>query len=463
MALSSPPAALRDQAIAIWRAGVDAVAADRLVVTSVAPKGDGLVICGEPVPLSPSSQIVVVGGGKAGAGMAAGLMRALEGSPAADRVIGWINVPADTVRPCPRIHLHAARPAGVNEPTDAGVAGAARILDLAGSLREHDLCIVLLSGGGSALLPAPVSDITLEDKQQVTRVLMASPASIEEINAVRQQLSRIKGGGLARAAGAARIYTLIISDVIGDPLDVIASGPTVEAGATPADALRILRRYAGAAAPPRVIAYLEARARAPGARGPIRAVVRNLVIGNNAMALRAAATHASAGGFEVRSLGSENRGEARDVGRELAARCLTVHEEVGDRRAPVCMLSGGEPVVHLVETSQPRRGGRNQEVALAAIERLWDEPLEALAVLSGGTDGEDGPTDAAGAVADAVVIRAARALGLVPREFLAVNNAYPFFEQTGGLLRTGPTGTNVMDLRVALIDPRRTSNRARGA
>ena len=177
----------------------------------------------------------------------------------------------------------------------------------------------------------------------------------------------------------------------------------------------------------------------------------NHVIGNNATALEAAASKARELGFAVQSLGSNNAGEAQAVGRELADLCRRIRDGQSDVTPPVCVLSGGEPVVKLVPTEQPSKCGRNQEVALAALQHLWSDGLDRIAILSGGTDGEDGPTNAAGAVVDESLRQAARAKGLDPAEFLAVNNSYPFFEQTSGLLLTGPTHTNVMDLRVAVV------------
>jgi glycerate-2-kinase len=449
----SNAARLRRDAESIWRAGVAAVDSKRLVADVVRNTGSELVICRHSISLSGLNRLVVVGAGKAGAGMAAGFEQAAGAELVRDRIGGWVNVPADCVGSLQSINLHAARPAGVNEPTEAGAHGAKQILELVAGLGENDVCVVLLSGGGSALLPAPVSAITLGDKQQVTRTLMHAGATIDELNCVRKQLSLVKGGGLARATQAGLVITLIISDVIGDPLDVIASGPTVADSSTAADALAILRKYASGPqnVSPAVTEYLTHKAKESPQVEPIPSTVHHHVIGNNATAMVAASARAVELGYAVRSLGSENEGEARIVGRELAEMCLAVRDEASPPAVPACLLSGGEPVVHLADSNEPRRGGRNQEVAVAAIERLWDEGFSRMLLLSGGTDGEDGPTDAAGGIADADVLSAARSSGLRPAEFLAINNTYPFLTQTGGLFKTGPTHTNVMDLRVALI------------
>jgi hydroxypyruvate reductase len=346
----------------------------------------------------------------------------------------------------------------VNEPTAEGVAGSRKILEIVSNLTADDLCLVVISGGGSALLPAPAAGLRLDDKQAVTRFLMQSGATIGELNTVRKHLSQIKGGKLAEACRAGHVFTLIISDVVGDPLDVIASGPTVADRSTASMALEVLRRFDARPpdVPQAVFDVLERAAEAIGDSHcvpPIvdNQVIENHVIGNNSVALAAAAARADELGFCVQSLGSANQGEASSVGRDLAEQCLLLRYERPAGSRPICRLSGGEPVVHLTKTDLPRKGGRNQQLVLAALDRLWDTGLSGTAVLSGGTDGEDGPTDAAGACIDEHVLAKARELRLDPKTFLAINDAYHFFERAGGLIKTGPTHTNVMDLRVALI------------
>ncbi len=433
-------------AIAIWRAGVAAVDSQRLVQTALNRRGNSLAIGEEALVLDNVRRILVVGAGKAGAGMAAGVETALGQDLVDSKVDGWVNVPADCVRPLRRITLHPARPAGLNEPTEDGVLGTEQILQRVAQLGPDDVCLVLISGGGSALLPAPISGISLADKLRVTRKLAQAGATIQELNAVRTRFSRIKGGGLLRAIPAGRVFVLMISDVIGDPLDVIASGPTVPFAGT-LDPLRVLRQYCPHRSdlPESVWQALER----PIAQDQLpRVAARHRVIGNNQTALNAAAAHAANLGYTVRILGTNQAGIAREVGVQFAEQCL---QELPGGSGPSCLLSGGEPVVRLVPTELPRRGGRNQELVLAAGIRLWDEDLSRLAILSGGTDGEDGPTDAAGAWFDSDVRRRALDAGLNPRSFLEINNTYPFFAQTGGLLLTGPTHTNVMDVRVGVI------------
>jgi hydroxypyruvate reductase len=450
---------LRESAEAIWRAGVSAVDSTKLVKQILHCSAQTLTVFDHQFRLDELDRIIVVGAGKAGAGMAAGVEAALGDNLVDAKVTGWINVPADCVRPLRQIHLHPARPAGINEPTAEGVQGSERILDLVESMTDRDLCLVLISGGGSALLPAPSEGISLADKLLVTRHLMHSGATIEELNTVRKRISRIKGGGLLRAAPAGKMISLIISDVSGDPLDIIASGPTVCDSGTAREALNVLDRLIGRdhpekAIPKSVWKLLERKVRHGDEYLTPRITCRNIIIGNNLTAVRAAAQQATSLGFEVTNLGSDRQGIAREVGVELAELCLTMRDQEQPRS--LCFLAGGEPVVKLAASKLPRRGGRNQEVALAAAARMEDENLERIIVLSGGTDGEDGPTDAAGAFIDADVQQRMKSLNLHPQAFLDINDSYTFFSQVDGLLKTGPTHTNVMDLQVAIVTGKST-------
>ncbi len=456
---------LRDDARAIWQAGVQAVHSDRLVQHAVQVRGDQLVVGEERLPLSEIGRIVVVGCGKAGAGMAAGLEAALGEQVMDDkRLTGWINVPDDCVggpgdrmafRPTARIHLHGARPPGVNEPTPQGAAGAERILELVQSLAPHDLCLCLISGGGSALLPAPAEGVTLDDKLAVTRHLSAAGANIQQLNTVRKQLSRIKGGGLARACAAGRLIALVISDVLGDPLETIASGPTVPDSSTPQQALEILEQYGArqAGVSDRVFRYLhQAVGRSETPAGQTRCDVTNLVIGNIATAVAAAGQEAQRRGYTTRTVALQQlEGAAEQVGRQLAAKAIQMRSGGGRR----CLVHGGEPTVKLVDSSRRGLGGRSQQLVLAAVEYLADQcgdSARGLALLSGGTDGEDGPTDAAGAVLDEAVLAGAAAQQLAASDYLARNDAYHYFQPLGALIQTGPTHTNVCDLRVVLTE-----------
>jgi hydroxypyruvate reductase len=435
----------------IWRASVEAVDSRRLVLDAVHVSDGRLHIGGESFDLARIRRIIVVGAGKAGAGMAEGLEAALGPELLREKqVTGWLNVPADCVRKLAGIHLHAAREPGQNEPTEAGAAGAPEILRLVGEATPDDLCIALVSGGGSALLPAPAAGITLADKLAVTRHLSAAGADIRQLNTVRKQLSAIKGGGLRRACHAGHLVTLIISDVLGDPLDIIASGPTIDDPATPADALAVLEQFHAAEAgiAPAVFEFLRTR-RTQGPK-PDGCPTTNLIIGNNATAVDAAAREAQRLGYRTRVLPTEtHEGFAEEVGRRLAAMTVDIQRPCSGID---CLVSGGEPVVQLVAAATRGAGGRNQQLVLAAAEVLAREASGRFALVSGGTDGEDGPTDAAGAIVDRAILDEAARRGLAIADYLARNDAYHFFEPLKALIKTGPTHTNVCDVRVVVVD-----------
>lgn len=436
---------------------------ERLLPEIVQVDGLMLTIADEVIDLDSVGRIEVVGAGKAGAAMAAALEDALgDELLAAKDVQGWINVPADCVRPLKRIHLHAGRPAGVNMPTAEGVQGSEEILRRVESLAANDLCLCLISGGGSALLPAPVAEITLADKLAVTQHLHSAGANIEELNTVRKALSRIKGGGLAQACRAGRLIALIISDIVGDPLDMIASGPTVECVTPPTEALAILDRYDAREAniSSAVFAYLQSGNATPAVADEKakRSVcdVTNVIIANNAVALDAAGLKAVDLGYaHVAHGAAEHEGEASEVGQHLAAMAIKMARHDG----PDCLVTGGEPIVTLVDEAERGLGGRNMQLALSAGQHLLTHAestgdasiANEICVLSGGTDGEDGPTDAAGAFIDGEMLAQARAQGLDVANLLRRNDAYHFFQPLDGLLMTGPTNTNVGDLRVAVV------------
>lgn len=446
---------LTERALQIWNSGVRAVDSQKLVHDAIQVTDTELTVCGHSFPLKGTENLVVVGAGKAGGGMAAGVEAALAESPLAERLQGWVNVPADCVRPLSKIRLYPARPASLNEPTAEGVYGSRQILKMVSELQPEDLCLVLISGGGSALLPAPLPPVTLEDKQALTRRLMSSGATIQELNCVRKQISQVKGGRLAQAATCGNVITLIISDVVGDPLDMIASGPTVEDTSTPEEAIEILQRLIPNTddVPQSVWSVLQEKQSSPtGVTAQHFPNVINQIIGSNTTAMRAAQKKALELGFKIHSLGSGNEGIASSTGVELAQLCLSIRNGQGPVSRPACILSGGEPVVNLSNTERPGKGGRNQEVVLAALKQLWNEDLAGICLLSGGTDGEDGPTDAAGGILDEEILKRAHDLEINPGEFLKSHNAYHCLLEIGGLLKTGATQTNVMDLRVALIE-----------
>jgi len=435
---------LRSDAQRIWLAGVDAVRSDRLVADAVRVRGDELWFGTSSFALGDIGRIAVVGAGKAGAGMTAALEEALgDELLAAKEVRGWVNVPADCIRPTRRVHLHAARPPRVNEPTEQGVEGTRHILEIVADLGPDDLCVVLISGGGSALLPAPAVGVSLEDKLAITRLLSQAGADIVQLNTVRKHLSAVKGGGLARACTAGRLVALVISDVPGDPLDLIASGPTADDHSSAGDAADVLCLFGLDRTFRHVLDRLLATRPRPIPFPSDR--VTNLVVGNLERAVAVARDEAISLGYATSTeIATSPEGAAEQVGRRLAGLALSMRDEGGRR----CLVSGGEPTVEVAVDHG--LGGRNQQLVLAGLPYLGDGCD--LALLSGGTDGEDGPTDAAGAVVESAVIDAMRRRGLDPREHLLRNDAYPFFDELDALIRTGPTHTNVCDLRVVLTD-----------
>ncbi len=429
----------REHALAIWNAAVDVVRPAPLVRAALEAER----------AIYTSPRVLVVGAGKAGPGMAQGLEEAL--ADRLDRVEGLLNVPAGMTAPLKRIRLHAARPQGVNEPTAEGVAGAEEMLRLLQSAGPDDVAVCLISGGGSALLPAPVEGVSLADKLAVTKLLHRCGATIDEMNCVRKHLSRVKGGRLAEAFRGKRLVSLIVSDVVGDPLDVIASGPTAPDPTTFADALQVLRKYElSRSAPSAVLRYLEAGSNggSPETLKTIPESVENRVIGSNRVALDAAKRKAEELGYRVLDLGSFVEGETRHVATAVAGVVRSIKRDGAPLNAPACVLLGGETTVTL--GANAGKGGRNLEFVAAVVAKLGAE-LEGVTALSGGTDGEDGPTDAAGAVADSATLAALAEQKITADDFVQRHDAYHLFDRVGGLIRSGLTGTNVMDVRVILV------------
>ncbi len=438
-------AELRKAAERIFDAAVRAVDPAEAIRRHMRREGSRLSIGPDSVDLDKVRQVVVVGLGKAGASMAGATEEIL-----GDRISrGLVVTKYGHVQPTKTIRLHEA---GHPVPDDAGIAGAQAILDHVKGLTADDLVLVLISGGGSALTPAPVGGITLAEKQALTKSLLACGADIREMNTLRKHISRIKGGQLARAAAPARVFTLILSDIVGDPLDAIASGPTVPDPRTYADALGILDKYRiRGEIPASIRTYLEAgaagqQAETPKPDDPLFGRVKSVMVASNIQALEAAEGEARRLGLTPLILSSFIEGETREVARMHAALAMEVRASRRPIAAPACIITGGETTVTLKGKG---KGGRNQEFALAA--GLDIAGMRDVVIFSAGTDGTDGPTDAAGAVVDGSTVERAKSLGLNPRAALDGNDAYPFFEKLGDLVITGPTRTNVMDVRLVLI------------
>lgn len=459
-------------ALAIWKAGVDAVRADHVVADQIRIEGNTLLVADNEYRLHPRGKLVVIGAGKASAAMAAGFSKVITRSTSQNDLVGWINVPQlpdSRHLPIPgidsRIHVCLARPWGMNEPTVEAVQGTNQILSLLKLARPIDTVVCLISGGGSALLCSPVDGVTLDEKIGVTRFLSRSGAKIEELNAVRRSISKVKAGGLVNHCNAVQIVSLIISDVLGDPIETIASGPTCVS--SPVDfelALETLHRFdpKRQLVPKSIFRSIEESARGQKNKsGLVRSLlptpkrtVDNIVLANNATAVDAAGTEAVERGYAYWMESSRlSEGDAELLGRKLARQCVQLQNNPQIQ----CLITGGEPTVHLPKENCGR-GGRNQQLVLAALDELRrlqidSSILKRIVLLSAGTDGEDGPTDAAGAWIDAGVIDKANSLQLCTEDFLKRCDAYTFFDYTQSLIKTGLTNTNVCDLRVALFAP----------
>ena len=469
---------LRNDLAVVRDAAIAAVQPERLVTDGLAMVAGELLIDGRSLDLPLTvgrGRIAIVGGGKAAASMAAGLVEVLAaGGVAAGRITGLVSVPEGSGRRLNGVEVRETRAPAENLPTPAAVAATREMLALVAATGTDDLAIALVSGGGSALLAAPRKGVLLEDKIAVTRFLSAAGADITELNLVRQSASDVKGGGLARACSAGRLLVLVLSDVIGDPLEFIASGPCVPAAATAAAALAVLERFGATGAAPRLTAMLRAEtANADACQAsmggpamgswktgswttPSGCRVDHLLLGTNATAVEAAARAAEAIGYTVtiRPAVSGTSETADEVGRRLAqeGRALVAAAAAEGRSRAV--VEGGEAIVRL--PADHGRGGRNQQTvaaALAAVLGAGGAWPPGLLVASLGTDGEDGPTAAAGGLADAASAARITDLGLDVAAAVARCDAEPLLEAAGGLIVTGPTSTNVADVRIVLARP----------
>ena len=432
----------------IYEVALEAVDPEKAVRHSLRRKNGSLLLGKAQYSLSDFQNVFLVGTGKAGVPMA----RAVEDILGDDLQEGLIVVK----------HGHGGAlgktrvlESGHPEPDEDGRQAAESLLDfLHNHVGEEDLLLVLLSGGGSALLPAPVTEVSFEAKQATTATLLRSGATIHEINAIRKHLSRVKGGRLVEHAGGAHILSLMLSDVVGDNLTSIASGPTVPDPTSFDDCLQILAKYKiEESIPPEVFSYLRS-----GANGEVRETpkpgdsrfekVLNAIVASNIVALRAAAEKARSLGFSPLILSSSIAGDTTDVALLHTAIAQEVLQSGLPLSRPCCIISGGETTV---KVSGDGKGGRSQEFALCCAAEIADWEPESILFTCVGSDGTDGPTDAAGAWASPETAVRAKELGLSIKDFLARNDSYHFFQKLGDLIITGPTQTNVMDLRFILI------------
>jgi glycerate 2-kinase len=433
----------RDIALECLEQAVNAAEPKRLIKAKMRIKNDQLLVEGCTFDLGKFKHVYVIGGGKAGGKMA----QAVEEIMGKHVTAGVVNIPYGTSQKTNVIELNeASHPV----PDETGVAGTFRIMALAEQAEEDDLVICLISGGGSSLMSLPREGISLKDKQVLTNALLKSGAAITEINTVRKHLSAFKGGWLAKKTYPATLLNLVLSDVMGDPLDSIASGPTVPDSSTFSHARKILEKYDLWLKVPVSIRKILSE----GSRGLLEETpkpndlvfekVRNFVIGNNRTASLAAVDFLGSKGLNTLLLADMLAGEAKEVGKALA-KLASEGFVCTDTSGSLGVVAGGETTVTVRGKGV---GGRNQELALSAALNLKES--EECVIASFSTDGVDGPTDAAGAIIDGSTLKRARQLGLDPEKYIANNDSYSFFSKLGDLIYTGATGTNVNDVSVII-------------
>lgn len=438
-------ATLRKNAETIYRRAIEAVNPITAINSHVKRRGQQLICDGKIFNLEQFRHIYLVGAGKAGAAMAAAMEELLGDQMTA----GLVVVKYGHLAPVKKTKIIEA---GHPLPDQKGVEGANELGSLLKQTTAEDLVICLISGGGSALLPLPAAGLTLDEKQNTTQALLACGADITEINAIRKHLSQLKGGQLARLIAPATTISLILSDVIGDPLDSIASGPTVGDPTTFDQCLNIIEKYnLSTTLPATVINHLQqgaagAISETPKPEDSLFSRVSNYIIASNRQAVEAAAEMARGLGYQPLILSTFIEGETREIARMHSAIAKEIHHSGNPLTPPSCIITGGETTVSITGNGL---GGRNQEFVLAAA--LDIDGLPNTVIVSIGTDGTDGPTDAAGAIADGQTVKRAFNLGLNPRKYLDNNDAYNFFSPLGDLLITGPTNTNVMDIHLILM------------
>lgn len=434
----------RNKAIEIFLAGVESVKPDNLIRRYVSIKDNILQIEELSFDLSKLKNIYIVGAGKASASMARAIENILDARITGGHIVTKYN------------HSEPLRFIGTTEaghpvPDENGIKGTDQILSIVNKAGKDDLVICLISGGGSALLADVPEGCTLDDLKKLSSILLRTGANINEMNCIRKHLSRVKGGHLAKAASPARVVSLILSDVIGDPLDVIASGPTAPDPTTFADAIAIIKKYKIEDEIPQKIysvlqdGFNDKLQETLKASDTVLSRTKNLIIGTNLLSLKTAREKAQSMGYECQVITNKLQGDISDVSDYIVENIHAAGKEKANQK--ICLLFAGEPTVKVTGNGL---GGRNQHLALIIAKNLKNS--SGVTFLSGGTDGSDGPTDAAGAVVDSSTFFTASDLHLDIEQYINDNDSYNFFRQEGGLIITGPTQTNVMDLMVALIN-----------
>jgi glycerate 2-kinase len=434
----------REDAIEIFLAGLESVKPCNLISRYVSVEKNILRIEKSVFDLSAIKNVYIIGVGKASAAMAQTIEQILGSRITEGHIITKYghSVPLKIIE---------TTEAGHPIPDDNGINGTRKILSIVTKADKDDLVICLISGGGSALMADVPERCTLEDLQKVSSILLKAGANITEMNCIRKHLSAVKGGQLSRASAPARVVSLILSDVVGDPLDVIASGPTAPDPSTFADAISIIRKYnIMGEIPEQILRILQdgfenKRIETLKESDKILQLTSNLIIGTNKLALNTAKEKAESLGYESQIVTDKLDADVSEVASYITELAKQVKNQKISKKT--CLLFAGEPTVKVKGSGS---GGRNQHLALLASVLLKDFP--GITMLSGGTDGSDGPTDATGAVVDSLTLQKAFGLHLNPEQYIENSDSYNFFKQTGGLIITGPTQTNVMDLIVALID-----------
>jgi glycerate-2-kinase len=435
----------RALALKSLESALKAIDPKQIIKSKLSLKNSILHVDGYSFNLKKFKNVYVIGGGKASGSMAEALEQVL------GKYIksGFVNVPSGSKHKTDIIELHeASHPI----PDEAGVKGTRRMLEIAEQAKEDDLIVCLISGGGSSLMPLPRGEISIADKREITNDLLKCGATINEINTVRKHISDFKGGWLAKKAYPATILNLILSDVVGDPLDFIASGPTVPDSTSFGDAVKVLEKYGLWNNAPASIRKVLSDGKkgiipeTPKAGDEAFKKVFNVVVGNNRLASLIAQEHLKSEGLNTLLLTATLEGEARHVGIMLASIAREISTSGNPVPKPAGIIAGGETTVTVTGKGL---GGRNQEIALAATRNL--KGTNGVVVASLSTDGVDGPTDAAGAVVDGKTLDRAAEMRLTPEKYLAENDSYHFFSKLGDLIFTGPTGTNVNDISVIVV------------
>ncbi len=442
---------LKEEALQLFKDGIKSVKPNQLLEKHFILEKNKLVITDidsniKKYYLDEYEKIFVIGAGKASAAMASKIEEVLEERINSGIVVTKYDFGED-------LKVIEQIEAGHPLPDNNGIIAATKIKDICTKATENDLIINLISGGASSLLPSPVKGISLDDKIQTTKLLLNSGATIDEINTIRKHISSSKGGHLMQAAFPATVISLIISDVIGDEPGIVGSGPFVFDNSTFSDCLNIIKKYdLFNTVPSSILEYLiegksKKKPETPSEHDPIFLKADNFIIGNNLICLNSIKDTALQLGYDSKILNTQLSGESKQVGIDIILDAIEFLEHGAEDGKKYCLIYGGETTVHVDGSG---KGGRNQEMVLSAAIKLSGH--KEIAMLSCGSDGNDGPTNAAGAYCDWATIERGKELGMTAEDYLLENNSYNYFDKLDDLIITGPTKTNVMDIQIVLIN-----------